>query len=80
MFPTTRTGRRVSTRLVAFAAASTLATLPLNLGTASAHEPPPVTTSGPTPAYAVPLPTLGGRTLAQYVTEHQVRFLGPPVG
>jgi hypothetical protein len=36
--------------------------------------------SSPMPPYAVPLATLGGRTLAQYVTEHQARFLGPTVG
>ena len=29
------------------------------------------------PVYAVPLDSLGGRTLAQYVTEHETRVLGP---
>lgn len=83
MNPTARTSRTSITRVAAFvaaAAASTLAVLPPNLAPATAHEPLPATTSSPTPPYAIPLAALGGRTLAVYVTEHQLRFLGPTVG
>ena len=83
MFHTTQTSRRTRNRMVAVvtaAAASTLVLLPIGSPPASAHEPAPATVSRFEPPYAVPLDALGGRTLAEYITEHQVRFLGPPVG
>lgn len=84
MNPTNRTNRtsRIArtTRVAAFvmaAAAGTLAALPLNAAPASAHEVYTASFSSVMPVYAVPLDSLGGRTLAQYVTEHETRVLGP---
>ena len=76
--PHTTTAVRVAACVIA--AASTVVLSPVNLSPVSAHEPLPPATSTPTTWYAVPLSSLDGRTLAQYVTDHQARVLGPLAG
>lgn len=61
---------------VTAAAAAVLVLMPLSAHPASAREARPATTA-PAPWYAEPLSSLGGRTLAQYVTDHQALVLGP---
>jgi hypothetical protein len=64
---------------VALATATVLVVLPLSVPPASAREAVPAVTS-PAAGYAEPLSTLGGRTLAQYVADHQPHVLGPVRG
>jgi hypothetical protein len=64
---------------VALAIATVLVVLPLSVPPASAREPLPEVTS-PAAGYAQPLSPLRGRTLAQYVADHQAHILGPVRG
>ena len=60
---------------VAATAAAVLVVMPLSVPPASAGEALPAA-STPVPWYAEPLGSLGGRTLAQYVADHQAYVLG----
>jgi hypothetical protein len=68
--------RRTAVGLLCAAAASSLA-----LATAvptQAREPRPITSPSANevlPSYAVPVESLGGRTLAQYLVSHEERVL-----
>ena len=79
-----RTARtRVAVRVAACVlagVAGTAALGPASLSAASAHEPPAEGTSTASAWYAVPLRSLGGRTLAQYVADHQARVLESVAG
>lgn len=56
-----------------------LVVIPLSAPPASGREALPVA-SAPTPWYTEPLSSLGGRTLVQYVADHQALVLGPVRG
>ena len=65
---------------LATAAAAALVVLPVGAPPSTAREALP-STSELSPAgdagYAAPLAGLGGRTLAQYLADHQERVIGP---
>lgn len=60
-------------------AAVVLVVMPLSGPPASARDVLPAA-SAPAPWYTEPLSSLGGRTLAQYVADHQALVLGPVGG
>jgi hypothetical protein len=60
-------------------AAAVLVVVPLTVPPAAAREALPAA-DAVTPWYAEPLGSLGGRTLAQYVADHQAHVLGPVSG
>ncbi len=65
--------------VVTWATAAVLVVMPLSVPPAFAREvlPSPVASA---PWYAEPLSSLGGRTLAQYLADHQAHVLGPVRG
>ncbi len=72
-----------ATRTVGCVVAVAATTLGLCGSAAVAHEPPPGPSAASTGSvstsvwYATPLESLGGRTLAQYLADHEARLLGP---
>ena len=64
---------------VTAAAAAVLVVLPFTVPAAAAREALPAA-SAAAPWYTEPLGSLGGRTLAQYVADHQAGVLGPVCG
>jgi len=73
----TATARRFSG--VTAAAAAVLVALPFSVSPAVAREALPAARAA-APWYTEPLGSLGGRTLAQYVADHQALVLGPVRG
>jgi hypothetical protein len=72
---TSRRFARLAAALSALAAVSVLAVS--SAGAASAHEAREHLAGTQSTAYSEPQPALGGRSLAEYVAEHQARVLGP---
>ena len=75
-----------ATRTIGCAVVVAATTLGLCGSAAVAHEPPPAPSDVSTGSvsatvwYATPLESLGGRTLAQYLADHETRLLGPSGG
>ena len=78
MFTTSTRTVGTCTRLAAVAAmVAVLGPVSLASGSALAYEPEPsITQATVTPWYAIPVATLGGLTLNQYVSRHEERVLG----
>lgn len=73
----TRIVRNGSRRAAVTALVAVLGPVGPASGPASAHEPQPtIAQATVTPWYAIPVATLGGLTLNQYVTRHEERVLG----
>ena len=76
MITTTRTARIGSMLAAATAVAAVLGTNPAS-ASAFTHEPQPTVMDGTIPPwYAIPIATLRGLTLNQYVTRHEGRVGG----
>lgn len=77
---TTRLRRTSAWLATATATAVALVVLPVGAPPTTAREALPSTSelsAAGDPGYAAPLAGLGGRTLAQYLADHEARVVGP---